>query len=186
MFAGECKQLAFVKPFADRLRRPRHDREMGKADLARLHGVGAPRQVGQALTHRKPVVGRVGGHPAVEADPIPRSVKAFVVPPVGLVELSGELSELELELVDDPAQADQLTGDCLARRDHLEHASIVSNIGTRSKLLYTHSSSDLPYLRVARPSPSTLFTAFPAVNQAVRRSRFADPGCASCCRRRSR
>src|SRR6266550_6416569 len=62
MFAGECKQLAFVKPFADRLRRPRHDREMGKADLAPIHGVGAARQVGQALTHRKPVVGRSEEH----------------------------------------------------------------------------------------------------------------------------
>src|SRR5438477_10841644 len=149
MFAGECKQLAFVKPFADRLRRPRHDREMGKADLAPIHGVGAARQVGQALTHRKPVVGRVGGHPAVEAEPIPRRVKAFVVPPVGLVELSGELRELELELVDDPAQADQLTGDCLARGGHVEHASIVSNISTRGKLLYTHSSSDLTFLPAA-------------------------------------
>src|SRR5438309_12097223 len=159
---------------------------MGKADLAPIHGVGAARHLGQALTHRKPVVGRVGGHPAVETDPIPRAVKAFVVPPVGLVELSGELRELELELVDDPAQADQLTGNCFARGGHVDHDFIVSNIGTRSKLIYTHSSSDLPYLRVARPSPSTLFTAFPAVNQAVRRSRFADPGCASCCRRRSR
>src|SRR6266566_2660083 len=155
MFAGECKQLAFVKPFADRLRRPRHHREMGKADLAPIHGVGAARHLGQALTHREPVVGRVGGHPAVEADPIPRAVKAFVVPPVGLVELSGELRELELELVDDPAQTDQLISDCLAGGDHLEHALIVSNIGTRGKLIYTHSSSDVPYLLAARPAPSS-------------------------------
>src|SRR5437660_2835290 len=162
MFAGEGKQLAFVKPFADRLRRPRHDREMGKADLAPVHGVSAARHLGQALTHRKPVVGRVGGHPAVEADPIPRSVKAFVVPPVGLVELSGELRELELELVDDPAQGDQLTGDLLARGDHLEHAFIVSNIGTRDKSLYTHSSSDLPYSQVARPFPAATSLSVPS------------------------
>src|SRR5207244_13040767 len=116
-------------------------RGMGKADLAPIHGVGAARQVGQALTHRKPVVGRVGGHPAVEADPIPRAVKAFVVPPRGLVELGGELRELELELVDDPAQADQLMGDLLARGDHFNHAFIVSNIGTRGKLIYTTGSS---------------------------------------------
>src|SRR5437899_1123437 len=114
---------------------------MGKADLAPIHGVGAARHLGEALTHRKPVVGRIGGHPAVEADPIPRAVKAFVVPPVGLVELGGELRELELELVDDPAQADQLMGDFLAREDHFNHAFIVSNIGTTGKLIYTHSSS---------------------------------------------
>src|SRR5437879_11074173 len=114
---------------------------MGKADLAPIHGVGAARHLGQAPTHGEPVIGRVGGHPAVEADPIPRAVKAFVVPPVGLIELGGELRELELELVDDPAQTDQLTGDCLAGGDHLNHAFIVSNIGTRAKLIYTTGSS---------------------------------------------
>jgi len=46
----------------------------------------------------------------VEADPIARGVETLVVPPPGLVELTGETRELELHLVDGAANLDQPAG----------------------------------------------------------------------------
>src|SRR5207248_2895574 len=48
VFAGQGKQLGFLETFADRLRRPRHDREMGKpisppSMASALRGISARR-----------------------------------------------------------------------------------------------------------------------------------------------
>ena len=69
-----------------------------------------------------PVAGGVGGHVAVEADPVVGAGRALLLPEVGLDELGGEPGELELELIDDPTNRDQLIADLLAGLNHVEHA----------------------------------------------------------------
>src|SRR5690242_3119427 len=126
---------------------------MAEADLARLHGLRALRHPAQVLAHRDPSRGRVGGHVAVEADPVDRAVRALSLPVVALVELGGEAGELELELVDDLAQADHLVGDLELSRSRLEHAQILRTNVLRVKLIYMQNRSARPLQEPPGPPP---------------------------------
>ena len=125
--AGELEEPALVEGFADRFRRARHHRDMGKADLARIHRLNRAIQVRQSPANREPVGRRVGCHPAVDADPIQGAVEAFIVPKSGFGEGCGSLGEPQLEPVDLPTKADQVKGQARAIRrcgdGGVEHAT---------------------------------------------------------------
>ena len=119
---GELEQLGLFESLTHGVRRPCHHGEMSEADLAVVHGLDAFRQIGSKLADRDPVAGGVGGHVAVEADPVVGAGRALFLPEVGLDEVGGKFGEVELELVDDLTNGDQLIADLLSGLTHLEHA----------------------------------------------------------------
>src|SRR2546425_11804260 len=98
---------------------------MGEADLAGVHRADGCGQLPLVRTHSERVPHVVRVHVTVDADPVVRSVEAIAVPKVRLVELGRQPGKSELQVVDLPAQADQLVGDLLAGRLVLEHACII-------------------------------------------------------------
>jgi hypothetical protein len=77
------------------------------AVLAISHRPPARRHLIYALADRDPVGRRVGGHVALETQPVDGAVGALVLPVPGSRELRRQFGELELEVVDVLAELDQ-------------------------------------------------------------------------------
>src|SRR5207237_9046218 len=101
--------------------------------------------------HRRGVARDVGRDFAVERDPVVGAVEAFEVPLAARLELRREARLLELQHIDASLVVNHLVTDRELGRADVEHAIIVSNIGTNSKLIYAQNHPDLPSLHVASP-----------------------------------
>ena len=125
---GQGQELRLLEHLGQLLGRPSHGRQVGKADLAPLHGRDGLRQLGLLLAHGQGIPGRVGVHVAVEAHPVGRAVEAFLIPLPAGRELGRKAGEVELQAVDEVAQAgEHKTALDEAFGDQLEHASSLPN-----------------------------------------------------------
>src|SRR3989442_15359955 len=94
--------------------------------------------------HRQVVAGDVTRDFAVDPDPVVGAVEAFQVPLAARLELRREARLLELQHVDASLVVNHLVTHREFRGADVQHANIVSNIGTNGKLIYTRNNSDLP------------------------------------------
>ena len=89
--ARQLQQSGFVKGLAHGVGGSRHDSHVGKADLTFVHRLAAPAKVDQSLADCDPIPSCVGGHAAVESDPVDGADGALIVPVIGLLVGDGKL-----------------------------------------------------------------------------------------------
>src|SRR5438046_3268521 len=167
---GQGQELALVEALAHRLRRPRHHRQVGKADLPLEHRLHALAELGHVGADAQVVAGEVTGEVGVDADPVGRAVEAVTVPPLARRQLRRQPRLLELEEVDASLVVNQLLTRADQRWADLEHAQIVHMFAINVKLIYGQNNPEKQSSSPPRRHPATLFPATdPAQFQAARR-----------------
>ena len=107
---GQRQQLGLIECVADDIGGPRHNFQVGVADLSvvdRLLRLWHPIEL---LADQDPVPGHGVGDIAIEAHPVTCVVVAMLIPELGPGELSRKATCLELEQADQVLGLDQLAG----------------------------------------------------------------------------
>src|SRR5256886_2107925 len=133
MLFGQRQELGLVERLAHGMGRVRHHRQVGEADLILEHSLDALAELGHMGAHRQVVAGDAARDFAVDPDPVVGAVEAFQVPLAARLELRREARLLELQHIDASLVVNHLVTDRELGRADVQHAIIVSNIGTKSK-----------------------------------------------------
>ena len=136
VLAGERQEFGLVEALAHRLRRSRHHRQVGVADLTLEYGLHALTELGQVGADGQVVAGDIAREMAVDADPVVSAVETVTVPLLAGRELRRQPRLLELEEVDASLVVNQLLTRGDHRRTDLEHDRIVRMFAYNVKLIY--------------------------------------------------
>src|SRR5450756_1820406 len=162
------EQRGLVEPGPDRVCRPRHHSQMSEADLPVSQGIHCLLQLRHQLADGNPIRCGRTGHVAVDADPVDRSDRAFMLVFVGSGKLGSFLGERELHQVDDMALTDEpltavLSGqtygiDCIDCINVLrrEHKNMLPNSCSPSQCFWAiNLAHNRPFFVPYEPSPPT-------------------------------
>src|SRR6266576_439371 len=159
VFQGQRQELRFVEDFGEFLSRVSQGDQVGEADPGLMHCLDALGKLALLFPHRQGVPDRVRVHVAVETDPIGGGVEALIVPLLTLGKLRRVARELELQAIDEVAQAGEEEALVDSLGNHLEHADSLSNLCLTVQLIYVNSNSTTRFSRTPK-APRSPFIVF--------------------------